>query len=123
MASYTAAVSDKSEFDVSLNSRGYSPEALAEAKKILEKQFTPVTTLGLRFTRPLENFKSDILAYAWLLFDNYERGNLPFPGSVSEQPAQIMEIFGTLESLRLERKRIETKRLESQAKRARQTRR
>lgn len=112
VATYCRNSSKNQEIDPGLNSRGYSPEALLEAKRLAEKKFNPVTSLGLRFTKPLSNFESDIITYAWTLFENYERGLLPFPGSVSDQPAQIMEIFGTFQALRIERQENERKKLE-----------
>lgn len=112
VATYNQSKSGKADIDPSLLSRGYSPEAIEQAKKITELKFNPVTTMGLRFTRPLTNFKSDMIGYAWTLFENYERGLLPFPGSVSEQPAQIMEIFGVFNALRLETLEVERKRIE-----------
>lgn len=106
--------SGKPSKDSSLNNRGYSPEILEQINKEREKTFSPISSLGLRFTKPLHHFKSDILVYSLTLFENYERGVMPFPGSTSEQPAQVMEIFGVLQSLRLERQEIERKKLERQ---------
>lgn len=37
------------------------------------------------------------------LFKNYERGILPFSGSLTEQPAYIIEIFTLLENLKADR--------------------
>ncbi len=68
---------------------------------------------GLHFTIPLENFKSDLINHALFLFENYERGVLPFPGSVSEQPAQIIEIFGVFQALKFEIEAAERKKLAS----------
>jgi hypothetical protein len=36
------------------------------------------------------------------LFDGYEAGFLPFEGPFSDQPAQIIEIFGVLKQLKHE---------------------
>lgn len=85
-----------------LEARGYSPEALAAARQIAAATFNPVVSCGLRFTKPLDQFNYDQMGYALTLFENYEKGNLPFPGSVSDQPAQIIEIFGLLKALRQE---------------------
>lgn len=118
VGTYTALTSGKSDFDPELINKGYSPEALAEARKLTEKKFKPFETVGLRFTKPLDNFKSDILGYSWTLFENYERGLLPFPGTVSEQPAQIMEIFGVFQALKTENQIKHNKKIEAEAKRS-----
>jgi hypothetical protein len=109
---YNYLASGKPDINPQIQNRGYSAAALAEAKKQNEALFNPVTSLGLTFRKPLSNFKSDVLSYSLTLFENYERGALPFPGSVSEQPAQIMEIFGVLQALRHEREAAERKKLE-----------
>lgn len=110
VATYAHARSGKDSIDPSLAARGFTPEQIEQTKKLTEKKFNPVQIMGLRFTRPLDNFKSDLMGYAWTLFENYERGVLPFPGSVSEQPAQIMEIFGVFSALRFEAQEAERKR-------------
>jgi hypothetical protein len=112
VATYISQTSGKTEFDPTLNSRGYSPEALAEAKKLKEKKFSSVSALGLKFTKPLSNFKCENIGYLWTLFENYERGQLPYPGSISEQPAQIIEIFGVFQALKNEQIAKERKRQE-----------
>ena len=92
---------------------------MQEMRRKSEKHFTPVTCLGLRFSRPLSNFKSDFIHYPWTLFENYEKGLLPFPGSVSEQPAQIMEIFSIFKALKIEQENLQNKKLAAeQARRA-----
>lgn len=112
IGNYLSIVSGKEEIDPSLASRGYSPEALEMMKRRVEAGFEPVTSHGLRFTKPLGNFKSDILGYSMTLLENYERGALPYPGPFSEQPAQVIEIFGLLQSLRHEQQEIQRKKVE-----------
>lgn len=104
VASYGHAASGyKAEVDPTLLSRGYTAEALALTKKIAPTVFTPVTSCGLRFTKHLSKFKYPLFGYALVLFENYERGQLPFEGSVADQPAQVMELFALLQNLRNER--------------------
>ena len=111
--------SDKDNSDSDLSSRGYSDAAIQEMRKKSQKNFTPIKCLGLKFTRPLNNFKTDFIHYPWTLFENYERGLLPFPGSVSDQPAQIMEIFGVFKALKVEHEKIQNKKhAAEQARRA-----
>lgn len=103
----------------SLEDRGYTPEVLKLVKQQKADEFEGARALGLEFTIPLDNFRSDIMNYALTLFQNYERGLLPFPGSVSEQPAQIMEIFSVLTALKLEQEEKQRKKLESNERRQR----
>jgi hypothetical protein len=91
----------KPEVDPTLKARGYSDAAIEAARKSVI--VSPTVSQGLRFTRHLSRYKYPLMSYVLTLLENYERGQLPFPGSVSEQPAQIMEIFALLQSLKHER--------------------
>lgn len=84
------------------NSRGYTQEQLAAASGKIQEQFNPIESCGLRFTKPFEHLKYDQLGYVLNLHEAYERGAGPFPGSTSEQPAQIIEVFSVLKQLKLE---------------------
>jgi hypothetical protein len=81
-----------------LRARGYTEKQLASMQKT--KVVSDVTIQNIRFTRPLTDFKYSKMGYVLTLLDQYEKGNMPFPGSVSEQPAQIMEIFNLLQGLK-----------------------
>jgi hypothetical protein len=94
--------------------RGYTPEQLAAAQTSLGQKFNSVESCNLRFTKPFAHLKYDLLSYVLVLFENYEKGCLPFPGSASEQPAQIMEIFNILRQLKHE---VQVKAQHEQAKR------
>lgn len=85
-----------------IDTRGYSEAALKTVKKRKQEKFQPVVSCGLRFTKPFDHLKFEPFGYVLTLLENYERGNLPFPGSVSEQPAQIMEIFSVIQAIRRE---------------------
>jgi hypothetical protein len=93
---------DKQKVSSQAVNRGYTPEQLAQAKSHIAVKFNPVTSCGLRFTRPYSSLKFEPFSYVLTLYENYERGCLPFPGSVSEQPAQIMEVFSVLRQLKHE---------------------
>lgn len=108
----------KEEIDPSLSERGYSPEAIAAAKK--KVAFNPIVSCGLRFTKHLSNYKYPLFTYVVSLFQNYEKGNLPFEGPVSDQPAQIMEIFSVFEHLRAEQQSKINQKLEENVRRKRQ---
>ena len=51
-----------------------------------------------------------------LLYKNYERGVLPFRGSLMDQPAYIMEIFTLIENLKSDREQEEREREERRNK-------
>ncbi len=113
VAQYNSIGSKKVESEKSLKGRGYNAEAIAQATNRARETFTPVESMNLKFTRPFHELKSDLFNYGMLLLENYERGQLPFPGSVSEQPAQVIEILGLLQSLRFENDLKQRKKLEA----------
>lgn len=92
----------KNKIAPSMVNRGYTAEQLAQASNRIADKFNPVESCNLRFTKPYGHIKYDYMDYVLRLFDNYELGILPFPGSASEQPAQIMEIFSILRQLKHE---------------------
>jgi hypothetical protein len=72
------------------------------------------------FPRPVHNIDGEILfdrcignyfshqAVHWItIHTHFQRGVLPFPGSLSEQPAKVLEIFSVIET---HRANVETKR-------------
>lgn len=70
-------------------------EAMRQAER-----FNPVKSLGLNFTKPFRNFPCDSFDFYTTLFSQYDKhGTLPFPGSLADQPAIIIEIFNTLKAL------------------------
>lgn len=108
--------SGKTESTTSLESRGYSPEALALMERRTNEKFNAQESLGVKFKIPLKNFRSEYLSLAFQLHDGYEKGILPFPGSLTEQPAQIMEIFGLINALKFEQEQKVRKKMEQEAK-------
>lgn len=109
----------RDQVDSSLSSRGYAPEVLEAARKQALASFQPVTSCGLKFTKHLSHFKYPLFGYALLLFENYEKGLLPFEGSVAEQPAQVMDLFGLIQNLKAEQ---QTKQIERAKRNGRQQR-
>ncbi len=93
---------DKSKPSSELEKRGYPEAALAHASKKLTDQFVAVKSVGIQFNKPFSHLKFALMSYILTLFENYERGCLPYPGSVSEQPALIMECFSVLQVLKQE---------------------
>jgi hypothetical protein len=97
-AHYTSLLSGEKDQEDLLRARGYSEQQI---KIVMSKQATPnVNTMGLVFSKPLVKFKYSLMSYLLILLENYERGNLPYPGAVSEQPAQVMEIIGLLQAIK-----------------------
>lgn len=94
--------------------RGYTPEQLSELRKAKKKQNVSIKSCGLIFTRDLSEFSCEKFNYYFLLFQNYERSNLPFQGTITEQPAQIIEIFNTFKMLKAEQEEKWRKKLERQ---------
>ena len=114
-----ALTGGREQIDSSLSSRGYAPEVLEATKKRASALFQPVTSCGLRFTKHLSNFKYPLFGYALSLFENYEKGLLPFEGPVADQPAQVMDLFGLIQNIKAEQ---QTKQLERAKRNGRQQR-
>ena len=63
--------------------------------------------------------KHNLLKYPWfnyslVTYQAYQKGILPYPGSLSEQPAKIMEIMSTLQQLELEAQEAARKKIEKE---------
>jgi len=56
------------------------------------------------------NFYDETAVFMIELYHLFERGHLPFPGSLTEQPAQIIEAFGVIQGLDNKRQELEQKR-------------
>lgn len=83
-----------------------------------------VISLDVKFTCGIEHIYVEYFGYVVTLFDLYSKhGVLPYTGSLSEQPAKIIDIFNVLDQLYTEREKhqIEEHRKE-QAKNNRKTR-
>jgi hypothetical protein len=83
-----------------LKARGYSEAQIASMQT--HRPVKEVRIQGLLFKRPLTDLEYPLMGYALTLLENYERGNLPFPGAISEQPAQIIEILNLLQAIKLD---------------------
>lgn len=113
VANFHSVIGTSKEIDPQIENRGYSPEVIAEMQKKFRAEFRGVKSLNLHFTVPLSNFQYDLFNYILFLFRNYEQGILPFPGSASEQPNQIIEIFNVIKALKAEREEVQKKQSES----------
>lgn len=93
------------------------PEMIEQIKK-QSASSGGTTSLNIKFSRPLESFRYELFGYIITLYRKYsELGILPFPGSLSDQPAQIIEVFNTLESVELEIKHQQQKKQNKELKR------
>lgn len=80
-----------------------------------EENFTPVDFVGLRIKSDFSHVTYDNFDYVYDLYIGYKNGILPFEGSHSEQPAQVMQILSLLESMTIE---MQTKKMKEQSKKS-----
>lgn len=99
-AHYTALLRNEKDSEKQLVNRNYPEHMIAAAKKNV--RFPDVRIGGLVFTVPITRFKHPLLHYLITLLENYERGSLPFPGTISEQPSQVIEMLSLMQFLRSE---------------------
>ena len=59
----------------------------------------------LTFTRCPGNFFSDAAMFWIEAFERYDKGVLPFPGSLVQQPSKVLDIFGSIAAHKHERMR------------------
>ncbi len=98
-AHYTTLISGEKDHEQELLDRGFTRDQIKTANA--KRMFFPTEILGLKFSVPITRFKSSKLSYLLVLLDNYERGNLPHPGSISEQPAQLMDMIHVLQNIKI----------------------
>lgn len=97
---YLTLLSGKREKVEILNERQYPQHMIDAAMKGMKHP--EVTVAGLNFKVPLTQFKYPLMSYVLVLLENYERGLLPFAGTISEQPSQIVEILNLIQLLKIE---------------------
>ena len=96
-----------------LRDRGFSEQQIKYTLK--DKPGSSFKSLNVVF-HTKNNLKYPYFSYALTLYNQYKRGCLPYPGSVSEQPAKIMEIFSVFEQLELEQEEKARKQIERENK-------
>ena len=104
---------DEDDEETTLRNRGYSE---AQIKHILKD--TPGSSFkSLNVIFHTKNkLKYPYFSYIVNLYVNYKKGALPYPGSVSQQPAKIMEIFDVLSQLEYESEEKMRKKVEKERK-------
>lgn len=96
-----------------LRDRGYTEQEIRYA--LGKAQFSSFKSLNVIFHKK-NNLNYPLLGYVLALFSQYDKGVLPFPGAMSEQPSKIIEIFDVLEQLKFEHQEKTRKKLEKERK-------
>lgn len=117
------SLTSRPQIDPAIYERGLPEAAIREMEKKLESSPKgEIKSLGFRFTGDLHRFKFPGFSYIMTLFQGYQKGILPYPGALADQPAKIFDIFDTIEQLRFEaedRQRREIQREQERIKRGR----
>ena len=87
-----------------------------------EKVHTNFQTCGILFKTDFSHLSYPYYDDVVNLYDAYKKGCLPFQGSASDQPGQIMNIFVLLNNLYVETEEKQRKEQESKNKKARSKR-
>lgn len=96
--------------DRTLDDRGYTEEYLKNIRKA--KKSRPITINNLVFKDSITEFNYSKMGFTLVLLENYEQGNLPDSGSISDQPNQVMEILSVLKNLQIDhRNKIQNQQL------------
>jgi hypothetical protein len=73
-------------------------------KSSMAKLPSEIISLNIHFKCNLDRFNVSYFEFVIVAFEAYNKnGVLPYPGSLSDQPNKIIEIFNVLDSLKLER--------------------
>jgi hypothetical protein len=96
VANYYCILTGERDNDLDLLKRGYTEKQIKALKK--PDKFTNI--MGLTYKQSLTKYVYHNMNYICLLLDNYEKGNLPFDGPISEQPAQCIEIINIMASVK-----------------------
>lgn len=99
-AHFTCMFTGEKDNTQELRDRGYTDEAIKSLSKV--KSVVDVRTMGLCFKKQLYSFKYELMPYVTILLENYEKGNLPYAGPISEQPAQVIEILNLMQAIKLD---------------------
>lgn len=70
------------------------------------------TVNGIKFNTCLGNYNTVHTQHYIDMYQQYEKGNLPYPGSLSEQPAKIIDVFHTIGQLVADKVDEESKKTE-----------
>jgi len=95
------------------------PERLEQIKaQAMSGKTRHQKSLNVVFKKPLEEFEYLPFGYVYSLYRKYsDHGVLPFEGPLANQPAQIMEVFNTLDGIESEYQEKARREAEAKAKR------
>ena len=118
IARYHSASSEDT-IDNRLLHRGFSEAQLQALIQQVQKEnrSTVTASLNVSIAGDLNRFEYPEFDFVVNLYHIYEKtGSLPYPGSITEQPAKILELFSILDQLNLERRQREQAEQERKAK-------
>lgn len=93
----------KPSVDPRLLARGYTEDQIKMMQKASQEKQLEIISCNLHFKSDLSQFTFPRFNFLMTVHQQYSQfGNLPYPGTISEQPAKIIEIFNVLDSLKLE---------------------
>jgi hypothetical protein len=93
----------KPQIDTQLLTRGYSEEALKQMQSKMSGGVKELISLDLHFKSGLDKFMHPLFNFFMSIHEMYSKGAMPYPGSISDQPSKIIEIFHILDQLKTER--------------------
>lgn len=74
---------------------------------------------SIKFKNCIGNYFSYEVVALWEMQRQFEKGVMPYPGSLSEQPNKVIEAFNVIGAYRADRTERDRKRLEMEAKKRR----
>lgn len=103
--------------EAQLKAKNYSPQKIKEI--VAKFQGTPqkvTKSLNVEFVGG-HDLEFSNFSYYYGLYNKYsQNGLLPYPGSVAEQPAKVIEIFDVLDALHAETQEQQMKQMKSKGK-------
>lgn len=92
----------KESIDPRIFTKGYSEAHIRMIREKLGRTYN--NSCGLTFTEDYHDYHYDHFNFVIMAYHAYDKsGQMPFKDSLSEQPAQILEIFEVLSALTFER--------------------
>jgi len=100
-----------------LEQRGYTKEQIQALRDQMKQVGKSVyESCGISFETDLSDYEYEYFDYMIELSNNYEKGVMPFKGSYSDQPAQIIEGLHVMEQLKYESQREQQREMERKQK-------
>ena len=98
---------DKNSVWDSYRERGVTEEQIAILKKQVADQAgrdvdREFRSMGYQFTTDLDKFEYPLMNYILTVYEHWEKGSMPFSGTISDQPNKVVEIMNLLNGLKQE---------------------